>query len=89
MQMKTYVIHDSAVKAFAPYPTTLFARSHGEAERNFRQAVNEPKNGHLHSSPEQFTLFYVADYDDETGLFSSLPSPQAILTAVQAKGQAA
>jgi len=85
MIVKMYVVHDSAVKVFFPSHATLFARTHGEAERTFRAQVNDPKSGHLHSSPEQFTLFYVADYDDETGLPIPKQAPEAILSAVQAK----
>lgn len=90
MIQKMYVIHDSAVKAFV---SPHFARTHGEAERNFRLAVNtqdEPgKTSHLSRSPEQFTLFYVGDYDDETGLVTPKPSPEAVITAVQAKAESA
>lgn len=79
---KVYVIHDSAVKSFV---SPHFCRTHGEAERNFKQAVNDPKTGHLHNSPDQFTLFYIGEYDDQTGLVTSLPAPQAVLSGAQAK----
>lgn len=89
MKLKMYVIHDGAVKAFMPYPGTLFARTHGEAERNFRKAVNDTNNGHLNQAAEQFTLFYVGEYDDETGLVESRPAPESILSGAQAKTEAA
>ncbi|AXH74195.1 MAG: nonstructural protein [Microviridae sp.] len=85
MIVKMYVVHDSAVKVFLPAPQTLFARTHGEAERNFRAVVNDPKSGHLHNHPEQFTLFYVGDYDDETGVPTPRNAPEAILSGAQAK----
>lgn len=81
MITKVYTIHDSAVKAFV---TPHFARSHGEAERNFRAAVNDEKNGHLYNSPENFTLFHIGEYDDETGIISSR-APESILSGVQVK----
>nr|DAE90380.1 MAG TPA: DNA binding protein [Microviridae sp.] len=82
MISRMYVVYDQAVKAFV---TPHFCRSHGEAERNFKSAVNDPKTGHLHSSPEQFTLFYVADFDESTGLVSSLSAPQSVVSAIQCK----
>lgn len=82
MITKMYCVHDTAVKAFtAPH----FARTHGEAERNFKHAVNDSKSGHLSANPEQFTLFYLGDYDDETGIVSPLAAPQAVVTGAQCK----
>lgn len=81
MISKAYAIHDSAVKIFL---TPMFARTHGEAERNFKAAVNEPQNGHLYSSPENFTLFYIGEYDDQEGKLKPV-EPTSIVTAVQCK----
>jgi len=82
MKLKLYAIHDAAVKEFiGPEPQ----RTHGEAERKFRHAVNNKENGHLYSSPENFSLYCVGEYDTETGIIKPLPEPQHIITAMQCK----
>lgn len=82
MILKMYVVHDAAIKAFT---SPHFARSHGEAERSFKAAVNDEKSGHLAKSPDQFTLFYTGDYDDETGLVSPLDTPHSVVSGIQCK----
>lgn len=82
MKFKMYVIHDSAINAFT---TPHFARTHGEAERNFKTGINDQNAGHLFRHPEQFTLMYAGEYDDETGLVTPLASPSAVMPGIQAK----
>lgn len=82
MILKVYSIYDDAVKTFL---TPHFAKTPGEAERNFKHAVNDPKNGHLHNSPEFFTLFELGEYDDQTGQITALASPHCVVKAIQCK----
>lgn len=82
MILKIFCVYDSAVSTFV---TPHFARTHGEAERNFKMAVNDPKSGHLFNSPEQFSLHYVGDYDELTGIIKPLTAPQSVVSAAQCK----
>lgn len=82
MILKVYSIHDSAVQSFL---TPHFARTHGEAERNFKVNVRDKENGHLHTSPENFTLFHIGDYDDQTGEMKPLAAPMSVITGIQCK----
>lgn len=57
-------IKDRKVQAFHA-PSTV--RAIGEATRNFQDAVNDPKNGQLYNHPEDFELYRLGTYDDQTG----------------------
>lgn len=84
MKLKLYAIHDAAVKEFlGPEP----AKTHAEAERKFAFNVNREESGFLFSKPENFSLYFVGEYDTETGLLGAMREPQHIITAVQCKQQ--
>ena len=74
MILRVYTIYDSKVEA---YKTPFFARTHGEAIRMVTDAVFT--DGHEFAKyAEDYTLFYMCEYDDETGFF--LRENEAILT---------
>lgn len=79
MQLKMFSIRDSKAEVFN---TPYFAKSHGEAERNFHMLVKDDKTlpGQF---PDDFDLYYLGTYDDFTGLTESLPTPQHVIKAVQ------
>ena len=84
MTLKMYSIRDAKSEIFnKPW----FAITHGEAERNFTAAVNDEKTS-LHNHPEDFDLFYVGMYDDNTGKLTALQTPEHIIKAVQVKKSA-
>jgi len=83
MQLKTFSIRDSKSEIFN---TPFFQKTHGEAERTFRQVVSNP-DSMPGKYPEDYDLYYLGDYDDQTGLLAPLQTPQHLIKAVQLKMQ--
>lgn len=73
-----YSIRDAKIEAFGqPF---LFVKP-GPAIRAFADEVSNPQSN-LFKHPEDFALFHLGYYDDETGLFTSLPQPEQISLAI-------
>lgn len=51
------------------------------AIRNFQDQIADPASGVMHKHPEDFDLYLMAGYDDETGLFDGGP-PQQIASGM-------
>lgn len=84
MQHKVFTIKDSAVGTYHP---PFFNNSHGEAERNFRDLVNDNKST-VSQHPEDFDLFYIGIYDSNQGKFIELePTPKHMIKAQDLKKQ--
>lgn len=81
MQYKMFSIRDAKAEIFNP---PYFNKSHGEAERNFRELVNDPKSM-VSKYPEDFDLYYLGTYDDGTGKMECLDTPQHLMKAIQIK----
>lgn len=81
MQYRMYSIHDQAVKTYLP-PDYL--QSDAEAIRKFTHNVNNKEMGFLYSAPEHYSLYWVGEYDSDTGRFTTM-EPQVIIKAVQVK----
>ena len=81
MQLKCYSIRDLKGEMFNP---PFYQKTHGEAERTFRTLVSDEKST-LHKYPEDFELFCLGEFNDQTGRFQSLESPQAIIHGLEAK----
>lgn len=78
MIRKAFSIRDSKSEIFhLPY----FCATPGEAERNFRQVVNDPQ-GQINKFPEDYDLYYIGQYDDNTGKFAPLDTPEHIIKAI-------
>lgn len=77
MELKMFSIRDSKG---AIYNQPMFARSHGEAERAF-QTEAQNTNSMINKFPEDFDLFFIGTYDDQTGKVDPLPTPQHIVKA--------
>lgn len=83
MVLKAYSIRDSKGEV---YHNPFYKHTHGEAERDFTTAVNDSNpNNNFAMYPEDFDLYYLGDYDNITGKFEALPSPQHIVKAVNVK----
>jgi hypothetical protein len=82
MNYKLYSIHDSAVSDFGP---PMQCRTHGEAERTFRDLIADERTGNIHKHPEHFTLFYVGDFDSSAGKILAQEAAMCIITGIQAK----
>lgn len=79
MELRAYSIRDSKAEVFNP---PFYKKTHGEAERDFTSLVRDEKS-QPHLYPEDFDLYYCGTYDDQTGVFKSLDTPQHIVKAIQ------
>lgn len=83
MVLKVYSIRDAKAEVFN---TPFYQKTHGEAERSFQQLVNDEKST-VHKFSEDFDLYYLGQYDDQTGKFESLDTPQHMQKAIAFKHQ--
>lgn len=79
MMLNMYSIRDAKAEIFGP---PFFKVTHGEVERDFRHLVNDEKSK-IHLDPEDYDLYHMGRYDDNTGKFELLPSPQHMIKAIQ------
>lgn len=79
MKLQMFSIRDAKGEVFN---TPFFQKTFGEAERSFTQLINDGKSlpGQY---PDDFDLYYLGDYDDQTGKFAPLDTPQHLVKAVQ------
>lgn len=68
------------VKASA-YMQPFFVPNTSMAIRSFGDAVVNPETG-ISKHPEDFQLFKVGEFDDNSGLFSPVPVPEYLSKAV-------
>ena len=84
MELNVYTIYDTAAKA---YNTPFFMQNHGLATRAFSDQVNSKQENQIANHPEQFILFHIGSYDDQTGLFNQLDISQALGKGIDFKEQ--
>ena len=78
---KMYSVRDAKTEIFS---NPFYAKTHGEAERNFSMAVNDNNpNNMLSKFPEDYQLWYIGEFDDHTGKMTIPELPIAIANAVQ------
>lgn len=77
MILKAYAIRDSKAEM---YNVPFFNKTHGEAERNFKQLVNDEKSM-VHKYPDDYDLYHIGQYDDDKGVLIALSTPEHILKA--------
>lgn len=82
MTYKIFSIRDAKSETFNP---PFFQPTHGEAERNFRQACMDPQTM-FHKFPEDFDLYYLGMYESNDGKFAVLDTPQHMIKAIDVKG---
>lgn len=79
MIKKIFSIRDAKSGLFhAPF----YKNAHGEAERDFQTMANDEKSI-VSKYPEDFDLYYLGEYEDDTGKFNTLDTPQHVAKAVQ------
>lgn len=79
MLRKVYSLRDSKAQI---YNEPFMQHTHGEAERTIRASLKKPD--HLIAQyPEDYDLYYLGDYDDNSGTFKVLDTPQHIVKVVQ------
>lgn len=81
MKRAVCAVFDSAVQS---YGQPFFVPAVGAALRSFVDEVNRkaPDNA-LNAHPEDFVLFHLADFDDETGEFA--PTDRGIVSLARGK----
>lgn len=79
MRFKIMSVYDQKAKAYLP---PFYLPNTALGVRAFRDAVNEP--GHaFQKNPEDYVLFALGEFDDETGAFSTLPAPLLLVNGLQ------
>lgn len=73
-------IKDRAIDAYQP---TASVRAEGEAIRSFQDAINNQQNAQLHAHPDDFDLYVVGYFDDQTGHIEPLDQPKQIAIGKQ------
>jgi len=68
----------------AAYLTPLFQVSRGVAARLFIAAVRDREH-EFGRFPEDFTLFYLGEYDEATAEFRMVQNPEVVMTGLQAR----
>lgn len=76
--MKAFSIRDIKAEGFN---TPFFQSTFGLAERAFKEACQDEKT-QIHKNKEDFALFYVGEFNQQTGEFSPEPSPKLICNAL-------
>lgn len=62
------------------YGRPFFTVSEGSAVRGFSDEVNRQSESMLYQHPNDFQLFALGTYDDETGSFSLLTTPVLLVS---------
>ncbi len=83
MIIHLYTVYDQKAEAYLP-PFT--AQTIGVAIRMFDEMVNT-KDHSFNKYPEDFTLFALGEYDDNTAIITLLETPHAIRKAIEVGGQ--
>lgn len=71
MIYKVFSVKDLKAAAFAP---PFFLHREEVALRTFRDAVADPSHP-MHAHPEDYELYVVGTFDDETGILSAVDTP--------------
>lgn len=77
--MKLYAIFDSAVKAFM---RPFVAQSHGDAIRAFKDLLMEHEHP-VARHPEDYSLFFVASFNEQSGVVTGEQAPFGLGTALE------
>lgn len=81
MKFQVCVMLDKKARAYAQ---PFFVTHTDLAVRTFKQAANTP--GHqVNAHAEDFSLFYLGTYDDETAYFNLTATPTPLVEALQLK----
>lgn len=81
MQLNVFSIRDSKAEIFNP---PFIKQTHGEAERDFHRMVKNPESL-PHQYPEDYDLYHLGTFDDQTGEITRLEKPQRLVNATQLK----
>lgn len=79
--LKVFSIRDAKSEIFM---TPFFQKTHGEAERTFKEAVKN-ENSLISKYPEDYDLYFLGEYDDQSGKMEILDTPQHLIKAIALK----
>lgn len=79
MNRKMYSVYDKAAEAFMS-PFALAAD--GQAKRAFIDHVMRDENAS--KFPEDYSIWYVGEFDDSKGCFTAMPEGRVIMTGLEA-----
>jgi len=79
MILQVFTIKDSKTGIFN---SPFFNHTPGEAERNFRELANDPQSM-IGKYPEDYDLYALGKYDDQTGKVAWEETPQHLVKATQ------
>lgn len=71
MVLRVFAVYDSKTEA---YLQPFFMQTKGSAIRAWMDVVNDTST-QFHKHPTDFTLFEIAEYDDQTGKFTNHHTP--------------
>ncbi|AXL14748.1 nonstructural protein [Microviridae sp.] len=83
MKMQIYAVYDVKAKMFT---IPWFQHNSEVAVRNFRNACNDPATN-FSKNPEDYTLHYLGEFDDEDGLIVQEAAPLSTLLTTGHKEQ--
>lgn len=78
MELKIFTIRDSKGEIFHP---PFYCKTHGEAERTFRELAKDP-NSLISKYPEDYDMYALGTYDNNTGKIAAIDTPQHVVKAV-------
>jgi hypothetical protein len=81
MNILVYSVYDAGVKAFGQ---PLFFRAEGEAIRSWLDACADEKSNMFRHAGD-YSFFRLGSYDDAFGQFANAPTPELVMSALQAK----
>ena len=84
MELNVYSIFDSAAQAFTQ---PFFMQNDGLAIRAFMDNVNSKEPNNICEHPEHFTLFKIAEFDDQTGTMKNLETNKSLGLGITFKEQ--
>lgn len=77
MKTNVYAIMDAKVSAFM---TPFFSHNDQTAMRSIKAALNHPESA-ISASPEDYSLYRIGIFCDESGVIEGYPTPDFIVRA--------
>jgi len=82
MLLQIVAVRDSASDAFMiPH----FVASVNAGLRGFSDGVNSPESKDWFNHPADFVLYHLGTFDDSSGTFHALPTPEQVARAIDLK----
>lgn len=79
MRKPVFAVYDSKAGYFK---TPFIMQTKGEAVRSWSDVAND-KSTEIGKHPEDFTLFHIAGFDEESGKYENLLTPESCGLAVE------